>query len=189
MTHLQISGQILKIYGVTPQLIGADEGGAAATAEQKALAYTDQKIAQLPAPTYPRDHTHWWGNGQIISGAGFTTGANINYQFCRYAFQNPAALLDEIEFYALLAAGNYRMDVLTDKNINRGMVRFFHNGVAIGGLTNLYSSMAVYNVLISINFSVVTAGLQSFKTKVTAKQVNSTGYIFTATAIFINPIP
>ncbi|HEY9711320.1 MAG TPA: hypothetical protein V6D48_24130 [Oculatellaceae cyanobacterium] len=191
MTHLQISEseEILKIYGLTPDLIGAEEAGAAAAAEENALAYTNQKIAQLPAPIYPYSHTHWWGTGLIISGSGFTTGASANYQFCRYAFQNPAALLDEVAFYAVLAAGNYRMDVLADRNVNRGIVRFLLNDVAIGTLINYYSSTAVYNVLSSINFSIATPGLQTFKTRVTAKQSASTGYIFAATAIFINPVP
>jgi hypothetical protein len=157
-------------------------------AQQNAIAYTDKRIAELLEAVYPSFHTHWWGTGKIISGQPFTTALGAAYQFSRATYQNPSAATDEIQFEALLAAGNYRLDFLATKTTNRGIVSFFLGETLIGSPVNLYSSTTINNFTISMSFFIPKGGLQIFKAKVTGKQSESTGYFVAAAVIFISRI-
>lgn len=161
---------------------------AANQAEQNAKAYTDQRVTELLENLYPSSHVHWWGQGKIISGQPFVTTLGTAFAFNRTVFQNPPALLDEVQFEALLAPGNYRLDFLAVRGNNRGIVSFFLNDSLINPPINLYSATTVNNFTASINFSIAKGGRQVFRARVTGKQDISSGYFNSASVIFIDRI-
>lgn len=157
-------------------------------AEQNAKAYTDQRVVELLESLYPSSHAHWWGQGKIISGQPFVTTLGTAFAFNRTVFQNPSALLDEVQFEALLAVGSYRLDFLTVRGNNRGIVSFFLNDSLIGSPINLYSATTANNVTTSINFSILKGGRQIFRARVTGKQDVSSGFLISGSVIFIERI-
>jgi hypothetical protein len=162
-----------RLFGsITAQSIGADPAGAALEAQKAAIA----EARRLADTLYPFGHVHFWGLGRRISGSDFYRGRSNTTRFSYFSYQNPSALGDEVFFEFPLRAGDYRIEVVGQKQINAGIGQFFFNEVSLGTL-DLYASG---NTETSVVYSatVASSGIQKFRSKVTGKNVMATAHFF-----------
>lgn len=98
-------------------------------------------------------------------------------QYKAFAYLNAGAINDEINFKVMLQAGTYTFSVLTDTDVNRGIITFSVDGSSVG-TQDCYSSSTVHNVTKSVTgISVATSGIHTISYKMASKNASSSNYI------------
>ena len=190
----------LKISEIPPPIAPtlAELGGEPAGAETRAKNYTDSLLPALIArldkleSDYPSSFTYLWGyGGSAYNGSSqksFNNAALSGIEFYRSSYLDPSQLGDTIELEFPLKSGNYKLELLYGTGTNRGIASIYFNDSLIGTLDS-YSSSGSNQIKYNINFSASTSGRHKLKIVIANKNTSSSGYRFSATALFINPTP
>lgn len=113
------------------------------------------------------------GSAPSVTVAQYTTGNPIELRIDTVS-QN-----DELTYYVVLEAGTYKFNVLTDKDINRGIIQLRLSGANIGTTVDTYAASRVSQLYASLGTGIViaTGGLQTISLKAATKNASSSGYI------------
>jgi hypothetical protein len=175
----------------TAQQVGADPAGSAVLAQRNAIAFTQERVAELQAvieSLYPVSAFVLWGFGKILAGAPFGLGGlGTNIFLNRYAIQSPAALGDEVEITFLLRAGNYRLDLWGMRNNQQGVFDLFLNDAPLATGIDRYAASGTMFVS-TFNVTFTATRFQKLRTKVTGKNPSSVGFQIWTAAVVVYPI-
>ena len=161
--------------------------GAASSTELEAANQRIASLQQQLANNLPDRHYILWGYGKATVGATtFLQTLSSTSPVFYFAYQNPAALNDEVDISFPLKAGNYFLDIFGQRGGNSGIIQILFNGLQLGGNIDKYNSSLVPLVL---KFAVVVSasGIQSLRSKVVGKNAASSGFHNYNGAIIISP--
>jgi hypothetical protein len=164
---------------ITPASIGAIANTEKAAANGVATLNASGIVPATQLPSFPSSFVHFHDESIMVAGGGLTLATSTSQYFNIYSFQ-AGALNDEFQFYKSLAAGNYTLFLLGLKFSAYGIATVRVNG-AVAGTLDLYNSTILFNVIVSIPFSIAFSGNHLFNFKIESKNASSTGYTFPAT--------
>lgn len=163
----------------TPAQIGAIPAIEKGATNGVATLGADQKVPNAQLPSFPTSFAHFHEESIFVAGGAVATASSTSQYYNLYTFQ-PGALNDEFQFQQFLAAGNYTLYLLGLKFSAYGIATVRVNGTSIGTI-DLYNASFLFNVVMSIPFSVSFTGNHLFNFKIESKNASSSGYTFPVT--------
>ncbi len=128
--------------------------------------------------TYPTSFSHWHDESIIEQGNSLRTDIVTSLTYGIETYQDPPAINDSFSFYRLLAAGNYRISILTCRKSNLGKLKLEINGVLAFNDLDCYNASIISNATLTRDVVIATSGLQKFKWTVYTKNASASTYYF-----------
>jgi hypothetical protein len=89
---------------------------------------------------------------------------------------------DEITYKVMLSAGTWSVWLMSDTNLDRGIITFKLDTVSIGTL-DCYSALQLYNAQQTFSFTVSTGGIHTLQLITATKNASSSGYFIRMNAL------
>ncbi|HEY9653647.1 MAG TPA: hypothetical protein V6C95_23500 [Coleofasciculaceae cyanobacterium] len=154
------------INALTASSVGADPAGSAATAQAAAIAYANSVL--------PIQFFSFWYQGKVLGGSAISPHVDSSWNFGRGWFQPNGAIGNEIQFQFIVASGTYYLYLEGAKTSDSGIQTLFIDNVNFGTI-DWYASNPTFNFQWVEDIS-LSAGLHTFRFRVTSKNAASTGY-------------
>jgi uncharacterized small protein (DUF1192 family) len=171
-----------QLAAITPASIGAASSTELEAANQRIAALQQQLANNMPDRQYIL-----WGYGKAIRGSSsFLQIPSSVSQIYYMAYQNPAALNDEVEVAFPLRAGNYFLDIFGLRTVNNGIIQIYLNNSQLGGDIDKYNNSTIV-FLSRFTVSIPTSGNQALRLKVVGKNAAAMNHINQISHILISP--
>lgn len=128
--------------------------------------------------TLPTDFTHWHDQSIVVTGNAIRADIVSSYLYGIEIYQNPPAINDAFKFSKVLAAGNYRIGILTATKTNLAKLKLEINNILAFDDLDCYSASQNLNAYLYRDISISSDGLQEFKFTVYDKNLNSSNWFF-----------
>lgn len=130
------------------------------------------------AGEYPTSFTHWHDESIIVAGNSLQIDTNASIAYSAEIYQTPPGNGDKFSFKKLLAAGNYKINVLTVRSTNVARLRLDINNIMASDNIDCYSPSLIINAVLSRNITIPADGLHDFLWTIDGKNSASTNYYF-----------
>jgi hypothetical protein len=132
----------------------------------------------------PTSFSHWHDESIVENGGAIQTDTNAGIAYGVESYQNPAANGDKFSFNRLLAAGNYKINIITVRVSAVGILKLDIDGVTAFDDMDCYSPSTITNAVLSRNITIATRGLHKFTWTINGKNASSSNYYFSGRKIW-----
>lgn len=140
------------------------------------------------APMFPQHASFFHKQATIIAGNQMSWVVDANEFEAGTWAQTPAAINNNFTQTCLLAAGDYRLEIIGRAQPSAGIVTWKFDDVNITTSDDWYAAANSQNVFHTYNFTCETDGLHTLDGKVASKNGSSTDYLLRLNQYWIRKI-